>query len=595
VLDAANNISWRATGLSLTGATTCDQSSVAAASKSSYVYDTRNRVTGIGFGDGSPSIGKSYTADGLVHTVVSNGSTWTYTYNNHRLLTQESLNFNSTVYNIGWGYDANGHMSQLTYPNGTVVAYSPNALGEATQASGYASAVTYQPNGDIAGYTLANGIVHSQTQNVRGLPAVNADVGMLQDAYTYDRNGNVTAITDQLAAVTTRSMAYDGLDRLTAANDPNVWGSGSYSYDPLDNIRTSVVGTRSSVMNYNAATNRLTGIVTNGVTTGYAYDNQGNITGRGSESFTFDEANRLKQTTGIETYTYDGLGRRTSINGSNGVNRVHVYDQAGQLLWWVQTQGTTTQLIRYVYLGKTPIAATSSTSGTNFMHTDALGSTVANSLPSGGLISRTRYEAYGRVAAGTAPTGLGFTGHVNDPSTGLVYMQHRYYDPVAGRFLSVDPIATDANAGSFNRYTYVDNDPYGKTDPTGEADEQIDEIVVQATRPPLSSLATITVVGTMSAPLRLAQIPNAPKSDPTPQKTAKELEELKKKLAEALKEKIKDSLKEKLREQARKAGLDEGQICLAEHCIGRASPGTMSACEIEHCLDAIENGTPADK
>jgi RHS repeat-associated protein len=56
------------------------------------------------------------------------------------------------------------------------------------------------------------------------------------------------------------------------------------------------------------------------------------------------------------------------------------------------------------------------------------------------------------------------------PSTGLVYMQQRYYDPVAGRFLSVDPIATDANAASFNRYAYVSNDPLGRIDPNGEWD-----------------------------------------------------------------------------------------------------------------------------
>ena len=81
---------------------------------------------------------------------------------------------------------------------------------------------------------------------------------------------------------------------------------------------------------------------------------------------------------------------------------------------------------------------------------------------------RTRYEAYGNTAAGTIPNGIGFTGHVNDPDTGLVYMQQRYYDPIAGRFLSVDPVATDANTGKeFGRYTYVDNNPYAKVDPDG--------------------------------------------------------------------------------------------------------------------------------
>ena len=49
-----------------------------------------------------------------------------------------------------------------------------------------------------------------------------------------------------------------------------------------------------------------------------------------------------------------------------------------------------------------------------------------------------------------------------------MYMQQRYYDPVAGRFLSVDPVVTDANTGgSFNRYVYTENNPYRYIDSDG--------------------------------------------------------------------------------------------------------------------------------
>jgi RHS repeat-associated protein len=68
----------------------------------------------------------------------------------------------------------------------------------------------------------------------------------------------------------------------------------------------------------------------------------------------------------------------------------------------------------------------------------------------------------------TTGSAIGFTGHVNDPQTDLVYMQQRYYDPIAGRFLSVDPVVTDARSGnSFNRYTYAHNSPYRYIDPDG--------------------------------------------------------------------------------------------------------------------------------
>ena len=102
-----------------------------------------------------------------------------------------------------------------------------------------------------------------------------------------------------------------------------------------------------------------------------------------------------------------------------------------------------------------------------YIHTDGLGSPVARTDAAGAVISRTRYEPYGLAAGGATPT-IGFTGHVNDAETGLVYMQQRYYDPVAGRFLSIDPVTTDADTGSsFNRYVYANNSPYRFTDPDG--------------------------------------------------------------------------------------------------------------------------------
>ncbi|MDL2354654.1 MAG: RHS repeat-associated core domain-containing protein [Pseudomonadota bacterium] len=102
-----------------------------------------------------------------------------------------------------------------------------------------------------------------------------------------------------------------------------------------------------------------------------------------------------------------------------------------------------------------------------YIHTDGLGSPVARTDANRRIISRTRYEPYGLTAGGATPT-IGFTGHANDADTGLVYMQQRYYDPVVGRFLSVDPLVTDANTGgSFNRYVYANNSPYSYIDPDG--------------------------------------------------------------------------------------------------------------------------------
>lgn len=73
-------------------------------------------------------------------------------------------------------------------------------------------------------------------------------------------------------------------------------------------------------------------------------------------------------------------------------------------------------------------------------------------------------------------------------------MQQRYCDPIAGRFLSVDPIVTDANTGKgFGLYTYVDNNPYAKIDPDGrEPAECSDSCVKMRATTDAQSLGTST-------------------------------------------------------------------------------------------------------
>ena len=96
---------------------------------------------------------------------------------------------------------------------------------------------------------------------------------------------------------------------------------------------------------------------------------------------------------------------------------------------------------------------TGSGSGVTYVHTDGLSRPVARSNAAG--------------AATPTPT-IGFTGHVDDAETGLLYMQQRYYDPVAGRFLSIDPMTTDSNTGaSFSRYVYANNSRYKYIDLDG--------------------------------------------------------------------------------------------------------------------------------
>lgn len=102
-----------------------------------------------------------------------------------------------------------------------------------------------------------------------------------------------------------------------------------------------------------------------------------------------------------------------------------------------------------------------------YIHTDGLGSVAVVTDEQRNIVERREYEPYGATLA-AVKDGPGFTGHVSDAQTGLSYMQQRYYDPGLGRFLSVDPVATDfVAAQNFNRYNYAANNPYKFIDPDG--------------------------------------------------------------------------------------------------------------------------------
>jgi len=106
----------------------------------------------------------------------------------------------------------------------------------------------------------------------------------------------------------------------------------------------------------------------------------------------------------------------------------------------------------------------------HYYYTDPQGTVLAKADAIGTIIATYDYAPYGTAVASMspAPNGPGYTGHVNDPDTGLVYMQARYYDPVTARFLSTDPVSSSAgDAFKFNRYTYVNNNPISNIDPDG--------------------------------------------------------------------------------------------------------------------------------
>ncbi|MBC3863703.1 RHS repeat-associated core domain-containing protein [Undibacterium jejuense] len=89
------------------------------------------------------------------------------------------------------------------------------------------------------------------------------------------------------------------------------------------------------------------------------------------------------------------------------------------------------------------------------------------------MVWKENYRPYGeRLNNQAASTNnkLWFAGKPYDTATGLSYMGARYYDPVIGRFMGVDPKGVDPeNIYSFNRYAYANNNPYKYVDPDGHS------------------------------------------------------------------------------------------------------------------------------
>lgn len=119
-----------------------------------------------------------------------------------------------------------------------------------------------------------------------------------------------------------------------------------------------------------------------------------------------------------------------------------------------------------------PVLASAATTITYF-HNDISGSPVMATDASGAVVWKESYRPYGSKwnnAPGSNANAIGYAGRPYDAGTGLSYMDARYYDPVLGRFMAVDPAPPSPDQlHSFNRYAYANNNPYRYVDPDGHS------------------------------------------------------------------------------------------------------------------------------
>jgi len=200
-----------------------------------------------------------------------------------------------------------------------------------------------------------------------------------------------------------------------------------------------------------------------------SFDANGNQTtstdASGTTTYTWDARNRLVAISGpgiSGSFVYDALGRRISKT-IGGTTTQFLYD-GNDIEQEIGGSAVGASYVRSLSIDEPFVRQASS--GNEFYHVDALGSTLNLTNQTGAVQTSYYYEAFGKTTStGMSSNAVQYKGRENDGMS-LFYNRSRYYSPVFHRFVSEDSL--EFEAGDTDLYAYTSNDPINNTDPTGE-------------------------------------------------------------------------------------------------------------------------------
>ena len=440
------------------------------------------------------------------------------TYDATGRLATITLTIDGTPYTTTAHYNGDGRVDYVSRPSGLQVDNTYTSLGYLSQEKDHASGTAFWTANardqelHLLQAAAGDGVVTTQSfdANTGLVQQIRAGVSdsVANFTYTFDKLGNLFTRKDALAnsgAGLTETSCYDKLNRLTkyaVTTGTQTCSTGTnpktVAYDSLGNITRKSDISKVSGYHYGGSANAgphaltsidtCTGCLVNGVTNpSFAYDANGNVTSGAGRSVTYTSFNMAASVVSGSTtlaLVYDSEHMRTKQSiTTGGVTTTTTYLYAMGQMEEKAVVGATATWRDYIQAdGKIVAERFTSALGaatTSYFVLDHLGSVSVLTNDLGVVTERDAYDAWGKrrdpstwaddpTCSTTSSATRGYTGHEEMDSVCLINANARVYDPTIARFMSADGITQDIyDLQSYNRYSYVGNNPLSLTDPSG--------------------------------------------------------------------------------------------------------------------------------